>query len=133
MVSERSLSGDVLPDSLTSFTTNLSKFLRVCFFRIPWRRTQRDGYKTGREDIVDPFTHRVVDEVHGVADVVEHASVGHDQVAMFESLPDAGREEGQRSFKTGQQSQQLWDLLGTVGGAGRVQVGGLTLCICCIW
>lgn len=42
--------------------------------------------------------HRVVDEVHGVADIMEHASVGHDQVAMFESLLDAGREEGQRSF-----------------------------------
>lgn len=42
--------------------------------------------------------HRVVDEVHGVADIVEHASVGHDQVAMFESLLHAGREEGQRSF-----------------------------------
>lgn len=48
--------------------------------------------------MVNPFMHRVVDEVHGVADIVEHASVGHDQVAVFESLLDAGRGEGQRSF-----------------------------------
>lgn len=34
--------------------------------------------------------HRVVNEVHRVSDVLEHASVGHEQVAMLETFQEAG-------------------------------------------
>lgn len=75
----------------------------VCSFRIPWRAhvttvTAHSGTRT----FAKPCTHRVVDEVHGVADVVVHALEGHEQVSVLEAFRDAGREE-QRSF-----SLRIW-------------------------
>lgn len=71
--------------------------------------------------MVNRFMHRVVDEVHGVADIVEHASVGHDQVAVFESLLDAGREEGQRSFNPEIDQATISAALEPAGELERVQ------------
>lgn len=39
------------------------------------------------------LTHRVVNEVHGVSNILEHASVGHEQVAVLVTLQEAGRDE----------------------------------------
>lgn len=52
---------------------------------------KRRSRPTPRARASNPFSHRVVDEVHGGADVVEHAPVGHDEVSVFEALGDAGR------------------------------------------
>lgn len=56
---------------------------------------ENHGYdRTGRWGGVSPVTHCVMDEVHGGADVVEHAPIGHDEISMLEPIREAGREDG---------------------------------------
>lgn len=42
------------------------------------------------------WAHRVVDEVHGASNVLEHASVGHKQVAVLVTLEEAGGDGTER-------------------------------------
>lgn len=39
------------------------------------------------------LTHCIVNEVHGISNILEHASVGHEQVAVLVTLQEAGRDE----------------------------------------
>lgn len=36
--------------------------------------------------------HRIMNEVHGTSNILEHASVGHKQVAVLETLQEAERD-----------------------------------------
>lgn len=47
-------------------------------------------------DATHLWAHRLVDEVHGASNVLEHASVGHKQVAVLVALKEAGGEGTER-------------------------------------
>lgn len=79
------------------FDHELVQILDGLFLQHPLKSTQNRGYGTNQDQaLFDPLAHRVMNEVHGVSDVVVHASEGHEQVSVFEAFQDAGREDVQR-------------------------------------
>ena len=86
---------------LTSLIMYFSKFLIVCPFRVPYTdtvqqlKTRCDSpcqqWDTILHLLIVNLIHRVVNEVHGVSNILEHASVGHEQIAVLETFQDPGR------------------------------------------
>lgn len=90
------------------FDHELVQILDGLFLEDPLDSRQEHGYGPNRhQDAFKPFAHRVVDKVHGGADVVVHASEGHEEVAVLEAFQDAGREDVEGTLR-GSEELPAW-------------------------
>lgn len=83
------------------------------------------------------LNHRIVNEVHCISHVVEHASEGHEQISILVTFQEAGRNSAAKTQRVHLLKYlQVCELKETETNSqiyGHNKMSPHTLCIWCIW